>query len=141
MNSNDSKNPSLRLSIGGTIRSEVEIATKYFDIRPDKNGKWSLEVVLSSIKKDLNVSEVSFVPRDGQSQQGFAWQSNLPIIITSQLSKPDSMKADGYYDYKLKLSLVYNEKTNHYGDVIIKTNDPKKPEVTVSGMVNAKADN
>jgi hypothetical protein len=130
----------MRLSIGGTIRSDVELSSKYLDVRPDKNGKWSSEVVLSSTKKDLNISEVSFVPRDGQSQQGFAWQSNLPIVFTYQLEKPDSLKADGYYDYKLKLSLIYNEKTNHYGDVVIKTNHPKKPEITVSGMVNAKTE-
>jgi hypothetical protein len=119
----------------------VELSSKYLDIRPDKEGKWSTEVVLSSTKKDLSVSQISFIPRDGQSSQVPVWQSNLPILFTYQLTKPDSLKADGYYDYKLKISLNYNEKTNRYGDIIIKTNHPKKPEVTVSGMVNAKTDN
>lgn len=138
--SNAKNTPELRISIGGTVRSDIDVSSRYLDIRPDKKGAWSEEITLSTPMKDLKISEVSFIPRDGNNGSGATWQSSLPIFLTFQLTKTDSVKADGYINYKLKLSMSYNEKENHYGDLIIKTNHPKKPELSIQGMVNRKAD-
>jgi hypothetical protein len=133
--SNARNSPSLRLSLGGVIKSELDYSPQFIRLSAAAGKELVTEVILSTEKKDFTVTEVTFKPRDSGSSQGPEWQSALPIYVNFSIAKPDSVKADGYYDYKLKVTSSYNESGSRHGEFIIKTNHPKRKELTVPGMI------
>lgn len=138
--SNAKNNGSLPLYLSGTIRAEIAVSTTFLHFPASVAGKKdsTLEVVLSTEKKDFAITEVVFKPTDNsQGGGGPAWQKELPIFVKYTMKKSDTVRTDGYFDYKLRLSVNYNGKESKNGQIIIKTNNLKKREITISSMIDA----
>lgn len=133
--SNAKNAPTLRISLGGNIKSFVDYSPGYLRFIPDSSNDITVEMKLSTAKKGLKVSEVQFKPQPTQGNDVPEWQRTMPIYPSFKLTEPDSAKADGYFDYTLRLTLTNPDKQTKHGNFIIKTNHPKKAEISVPGMI------
>jgi hypothetical protein len=130
----NAKNPEVKLSLGGTLRKYVE--TSSTNIRLTKNDKkiWTDSLILSTEKKDLTVSEVTFkLYNDGGTTP--AWQTDLnlyPKFTFSKISSADKK----LNSYSLKINFISKDAEPKFGEFIIKTNHPKMPIVTLSGSID-----
>jgi hypothetical protein len=138
VNSNAKNNPSLKLSLGCTIRADIDVEPGYLSLTPDKNGDITQELTLTTEKTGLAVSEVRFVENSRPSSPGSNWQADLPLMFKSKLSKGEK-QSDGYFAYTLEISFHIDGTSPLYGQFTIVTNHPKKKEVTVHGAILEKA--
>ena len=81
---------------------------------------------------DLESESAGLVDDFGQS--GPSWQETIPIFLTSNLTKSNKPRTDGYTEYSLKLTLPFKGALDKNGLIIIKTNNQKKPELTIRGV-------
>jgi len=136
--SNAKNAQTLRISLGGNIMSYIDYSPGYLRFIPDSSNNITVEMKLSTAKKGLKVSEVQFKSQPNQGNNVPEWQRSMPIFPSYKLIEPDSVKADGYYDYTLRLTLTNPDKQSKHGNFIIKTNHPKKAEISVPGMIMSK---
>ena len=134
--SNAKNHPELRLSLACTIRSELEIEPPYLSLRPDKNGLIRQSLTITTPKKDLKVLEFSFKENAKSNDlKGTNWQTALPLQFKTELTGTDSTDAEGYLKYRLDISLSLKDNAAAYGQFILKTNNPKKNEVVLTGVI------
>ena len=57
--SNAKNTPEMRLSLGGTMRTNLE-SPNFLRLTPDSKGECKTEITLSTEKKDLKITEVAF---------------------------------------------------------------------------------
>ena len=133
--SNAQNQPSMRLTIKVVIKAIINISTSYLQLNKAQN---SAEVVLSTEMKDLQVKKVYFKisnPGGGSGPQA-SWQGDLPLFINFTLQKPDSVKADGYMDYKMRLTSMLKIAEPKEGEFIIETNHPEKAQISIRGRLD-----
>ena len=135
--SNAKNSPSMRLSLGGTIKSDINYTPGYIRMMAKPGDQWSEEIVLSTNKKDFKVTEIAFKPADSRPN-GPEWQASMPIFIDHKVTKSDSINADGYIDYRVTLSISFKETETKHGEFVIKTNHPKKGELKIPGMIEGR---
>lgn len=135
--SNAKNKPEYRLSLKGTIIAQVSADPTYISLSPDSTGYCSIVLKLSTDMKDFSVTEVTFIENSSNDPKKPSWQAKLPTYLKFSLGKPDSVKADGIMVYPLNASLEYKKSTSKYGSFILKTNNPKKNEVSIPGILNA----
>ena len=124
--------------MAGTIKQELSANKSYITIKkPKGNNPWEHELILNTNKKDLKINEVVFVTHD-QSSRGPSWQSTLPIHLDNTLTKLDGEEDDGFFNYTLNLSVMFSGENTTHGRFVIKTNHPKKPEISINGFIEAK---
>jgi len=135
--SNAKNMPSMQISIHWIIKAYVSAATSYIQLAKDKNGNLETDVVFSSEKANLKITDASFkAVEDGPATNNKpAWQSELPIAVSYAFEK-DSLRQDGYHDYKYKLIIKMAGSQKKNGEFIFKTNHEKSPEVKVQGGID-----
>ncbi len=133
--SNAKNSPELRLSLGGTIRTQIGVEPSYLSLKPDSTGLIKQTLNLITLKKDLKITDVIFKENDNSSRQGVNWQVSLPMHLTYQLWEPDTVFADGYMRYKLSISATVTENQTTYGQFVITSNHPDKKELALSGVI------
>ncbi|MDD5676214.1 MAG: hypothetical protein PHC61_18725 [Chitinivibrionales bacterium] len=133
--SNATNSPEMQLSVRGRIKAHIEANPNYLTLSKNDKGVLAGEVTLASGKADLQVSEVNFAP-SANTAHDIAWQSKLPIPVQFKFVKTDSTKGNQECKYKLSLWVDFKNPEPRYGDFTIKTNHPKKPEITISGMIS-----
>ncbi|MDO5576229.1 MAG: DUF1573 domain-containing protein [Fibrobacter sp.] len=138
VNSNSEKDSILQLSLAGTIKEDLRVTPNYITIKkPSGNNAWKTTLTINTNKKDLKINEVSFVSHD-QSNKGPSWQASLPVNFDYTLRKLDKQESDDYFAFNLDLSVMFAGESTTHGKFIIKTNHPKKPEVTINGFIESK---
>lgn len=131
----DATNDSLaRLSIEATIVAVIEISESNLTLGGDDTAS-SKAVKMASKKKDLNVSEVFFRSNEDANQNAPEWRKDLPLPFKYTWTPADSVRPDGFYPYTLNISMQkFTAREN--GNLIIKTNHPDKPEVSIqTGLI------
>ncbi len=133
--SNADNNPVFKVSLGCTIRPELSIEPAYLSLQPDQNGKAQQKLSVTTQKKDLKIQEVFFKENEKSDSKGADWKATLPMQFAFELAKTDTVLPDGYMVYNLNISLTLAEDKTTYGNFTIKTNHPKKKEVTFTGVI------
>lgn len=128
--SNAANTPTQQLTISASIQSVIDVSEQYVNLN-SSNPAVPHTIILTSLKKDLKVSAVEF----NQSQSADdKWQSKVPIAIPFTLEATDSLRPDKSKVYKLNLT-VPKANQQFTGNLVIKTNHPEKPEITISGII------
>ena len=134
--SNAKNQPELRLSLSFTIQTELEVSPAYLSLKPDKKGMIKQTLTITTQKKDLQVLEFSFKEQGKPDNNGVGnWQVSLPLRFTTELTKVDTVLSDGYLKYQLDVSLSLENNQITYGTFTLKTNHPKKEEITLNGVI------
>jgi hypothetical protein len=123
--SNAENSPTVQLTIEATLQAIIEMSENYLAL---KSGETSHTMYLSSKKKDLSVSDVTF-KADGADSPEF---KNVPVSINYNFTPLDSTRSDGYKVYKMVLVAPKDVRQNS-GNFTITTNHPDKKELVVSG--------
>jgi hypothetical protein len=130
VNSNAVNEQNVHLAIEATIVAEVEVVSGGNITLGGDDTATSKAVVLASKKKDLKVSEVFFRQNENSGQNTPEWRKELPLPFKFTWTPSDSARPDGFYLFTLKISLPkFGGGEN--GNLIIKTNHPEKPEVSI----------
>jgi len=133
--SNAKNRESLKLSLGGVMKSYIQFSGNYIQMSVDSSTKkLQAEIELTSTIKDLKISEISFKSYSDASD-GPAWQSALPLYVDYKLSGPQDTQDKKSYSYRLKITTDLINKEKRQGRFLIKTNHPLKPEVAVEGSM------
>jgi hypothetical protein len=157
---NAKNNPNFRLSIGGDYHPLIEMEPSNSWRLLSQTGKDTGTVVtIKTPVKDLKITDVQFK----ENGKELDWKSNIPItyslaLVDSDKEKKDTVSLKGkkpadkagkepakkapvensVLQYKLRLGYVPFSKTEIYGEFILKTNNKDKPEIKVSGTLEAK---
>lgn len=97
-------------------------------------------VLVKSLKKDIKITGVSFKA----AGSGDDFQTYIPVQYTltavADTGKKSTNKParENATVYKLRITYTPCEKEDKYGDFIIQTNLPDKPEIRISGTLEAK---
>jgi hypothetical protein len=136
VNSNAKNNPVLRLSLAGTWLRAFSIEPSSIRLEPPFGKDTGFVCSVTAVKKDLRITGINF--KETGKEDG--WLSMIPIRYTLTADTTESKKAkkDDPLRYTLRVMYTPVEKTDKYGDFIIRTNIAEKPEVTVSGVILAK---
>jgi hypothetical protein len=129
--SNDSITSVIRLEIQAKVQGLIDVSEQYISFSAAHPDSFHT-ITLSSQKKDLKVTEVTF--KINSQENGPDWQKNPSIPIPFKWIAVSSADADGYRVNSLKLYPPKIDKTES-GEVTIKTNHPEKPEITVPGNI------
>ena len=117
-----------------TIIAELEVTPNYLSLKPDKKGLVKQMLTLTTQKKDLQVEDVTFKENQKSvDQQG--WQTTLPLRFAYKFAKSTEPQKGDLLKYQLDISLTTQDSVPTYGVFTIKTNHPKKKEVTLSGVI------
>lgn len=127
VSSNAENEKTIRLTIVANVRGVVEISESFITL-DSNSAKTPVTVAVLSQKKDLMISDVSF--RQAGSNDNAAWQNKVPISVGFTFKPTDKTDPDGYRAFSLSLAGLKSE-TALNGDLVIKTNHPDKPEITV----------
>jgi hypothetical protein len=135
VSSNAKNKPQLQLCIKGNVKVPLSVSPSYAQMRRGKSGALEAELTLSTEKPDLTVSEVFFTAGSGSSGQT-PWQNTLPLHCSFTLTKPDSASTGGVWNYRLLMTMTYEEKDGKSGEFVIKTNHPEAREVKTNGALD-----
>ena len=101
-------------------------------------------MLIKTARKNFDVTGVTF--STGQSDPQMAWQSLIPLTysLSRVADTPKAKPAAGQKDvlpavdpltYRLRIMTTMNVNDTKWGEFVIKTNVPEKPEVKVTGSV------
>jgi len=131
--SNAENEPTARLEIQASVMAIIDVSETNLTLGGDDTAK-SKTVVLASRMKDLKATEVSFRTPENKSQKMPEWQSEIPLMFKHTWTPTDSVRPDGYRVYKLSFSVPRFEAPEN-GELVIKTNHPDKPEVSINTAI------
>lgn len=128
----------LRLYLGGSIKPFVGVDKSYIRLKSTAND--SEIVKLESQKSDLKIKEVIFNP-DKSDHSTPLWAANTPLVMNYSLKKEPEVKGSGGYEkYTLILKTASPVDFTRHGRFLIKTNHPKRKEIQIRGMIQAKSE-
>lgn len=134
--SNAKNIPELKLSLKCNILAELEVEPQYLSLKPDKNKMVKQTLTLTTQKKDLEVLDVTFLENSNKPAENSSnWQAALPLRFAFKLAKDSVLQANNYLKFKLEVSFTAQNSAPVYGTFTIKTNHPKKKELTFSGAI------
>jgi hypothetical protein len=134
--SNAKNMPSMQISIHWIIKAYASISSPTVLLTKNKNGDFETEVVFSSEKATFKVTSAVFNSTDQSPDANApAWQKQLPVTIAYAFEK-DSLRQDGYRDFKYKLSAKFSGVEKKNGEFIFKTNHEDAPELKISGTID-----
>jgi hypothetical protein len=141
----DREAPAYTLTIRGIKRSTISTTptSVHFNAGP---GRDTGEVLLlKTDRQNLAVTGVSFTTDQNDAAMG--WRTSIPMSYTltrlpdSITVRDDASKTGatepGLATYRLKIRYSPSQKGDLYGQLIIKTNIPVKPEISISGMIES----
>jgi len=113
----------VRLVIKANIIEALSPSLSYINMA-DENAEKGTSINITTMKKDLKISDITFVPEK---------EPNATSKVTFTLTPSDSARTDGLYVYKLDLKpITLAKKTD--GAFIIKTNHPERKEMSLRGV-------
>jgi hypothetical protein len=144
--SNAEKQSSYTLIIRGTKRNIISTEPETVHFYTGKEQDTGVTILLKTDRKNFSITSVTFSPN--QNNEPLNWRSSIPMpfFLTKM---PDTVEAKPAVPntsapaapplsiYKLKIPRSPNSREELYGQLIINTNLPEKPEVKISGMIEA----
>jgi Protein of unknown function (DUF1573) len=130
--SNATNEPSVRLTIEATVRATIDVSESFISL-DDSYARNPRVIYLTSLKKDLKVSGVSFISKDNSKSP--ARQTGHALSIKYAWAPTDSVTPDGSRVFKMGIFMPDIENPTS-GDFIIKTNHADKPEIDLQGALN-----
>lgn len=144
--SNALNNSPFNLTIRGIKRNIISTDPDAVNFHAGIGRDTGVTILLKTDRKDFSVIGVTFSPN--QNNDALGWRSSIPMAFS--LTKiPDTVEAGAavsktgtpavlpVFVYKLKIPGSPNSKEEVYGQLVITTNLPEKPELKISGMVEA----
>ncbi len=128
--SNAINEPQLRLTLKSKIQPIIGVSTQYITLMSSKDQTVS-NLYISSLKKDLKVTDVKFKPYD---QNQSTWSGQLSFPITFKWDKTDSTSSEGLSVFMLSINGL-DLKQPFFGDFILSTNHPDKRQIQISGRI------
>jgi hypothetical protein len=135
--SNAKNKPEIKVSLGGTLKSYIELSKEEIRLVSTDQKIWSDSLILSTEKKDLAISELTFKPYNDGGQNTPTWQSDLKLYPKYTFSKSDSTSGK-FVTYSIKIFFVAKDSEPKFGQFTMKTNHPKMPEIQVSGAIEGR---
>lgn len=129
--SNATNEPNLRLSIKGKILSPIDISKRFLRIESNES-KSEAELLISSQKEDLEISEVKFVEREGNAPN---WEKQPDIFAKTKLTPVGQKDEFGYQSFKLEITMNIAPTNILSGHFEIKTNHPEQKMLNLRGMI------
>jgi hypothetical protein len=157
VSSNAKNEPSVRLSLGGTFRPMIEVEPLSIRLTSAKGSDTGEIITMKTEKPDLKITEVFFTVTGGGKEMD--WKSNIPLQFTmlgveTPKEKPEPPKVKSErgkakqepvvakekepLKYRMRISYTPFDKEDKYGEVTLKTNMTEKPELKISGVLEAK---
>ena len=141
--SNAKNDANLKLSINFTFKPLVEVEPTSVRLSSQKGADTGAVVLIKTLKKDMQITGVSF--KVSGSTDDFKdyipiQYTMLPVQDTAKNGKAGTSagKQESQAVYKLRITYTPCEKEDKYGEFVIQTNLPDKPEVKISGSLEAK---
>ena len=140
--SNAENDSVVRLSIEATIVAVIDVPEVNLTLGGNDTAA-TKAIKLASKMKGLRVSEVFFRadenPNQNQSaQDALEWKKELPLPFKYTWTAADSARLDGFYPFALNIS-VPKFSASENGNLIIKTNHPDKPEISIrTGIIQTQ---
>ena len=132
--SNAKNNAEVKISLGGTFKTVIELSKQEIRLISTDQKVWSDSFKLSTEKKDLAITELSFKPYDNQSKGAPTWQTDLRIFPKYTFSKSDSVNKQSTV-YNMKIFVINKDPQPKFGEFVIKTNHQKMTEIKVVGSI------
>jgi hypothetical protein len=137
----DARNsPIFKLSVKGIFKRIIDVDPTSVNITT-RVGKDSIvyPLTLRTNMNGLKVSSVAFYYQE--KNQAFSWKSSFPLVSSFSAidekkgTKKAVVKHPKEYAYAYLLKIIYprTEQISRIGDIIITTNHPEKPEITITG--------
>ncbi len=142
--SNAPNNSPFILTIRGIKRNIISTDPDAVNFHAGIGRDTGVTILLKTDRKDFSVIGVSFSPN--QSNDVLGWRSSIPMTF-SFVRIPDTVEAGAVgsktgtpamppvFVYKLKIPSSPNSREEMYGQLVITTNLPEKPELKISGMI------
>jgi len=150
---NAKNNPSFRLSISGSYHPLIELdPSGNLTLSSTKGKDTGAIITIKTAEKNFKITDIQF--KDNGKELDF--KANVPInfsMLPVDTVKPvkDTAKAKKtppkakpevvpplIFAYKVKVSYVPCSKTDIYGEFILKTNLKDRPEIKITGSLEAK---
>jgi hypothetical protein len=132
VSSNAQNEPTVRLEITATLISEINISDRFINLNKGNNTT-PKTITLSSKKSDLKISAVVFKSEpNGNKETADKFDPQIPI--TFKFVKDSKLSSDSLHSYKLDLYAI-ETKDIISGQFLISTNDPKKSQILIPGMI------
>lgn len=129
VSTNDPRYPRARFAFFGVHKSIIRVEPTAV-VLPTAEKKDTVQTVtLYTEKPDLQVTKVSFV----MDNQSAAW--SVSVSIRFQFRKMEKKDAAGRWKYLLQINYFPVTGAAQYGNFIVKTNHPDKPELKISGVL------
>lgn len=128
--SNATNKPTIRLTLNATVQQSIRISKQYITFQPSKDQQ-SDSLYLSSLKKDLTVTNIVFKP---DNQNNDIWHNQHSIPITYKWNKADSISQDSFTVFTLLIKSP-GSKEPVTGEFIISTNHPDKKQIHINGRI------
>ncbi len=129
--SNATNTPRVVLVVRATIQSIIAVS-QYFIIMDASKPGTNQTIFLSTLKRDLSVSSVTFYQNMTNNTQ---WEKAIPISISFAWQPLDSIRSDGYRVFRLTLTTPDTPEPLR-GKLQVKTNHPDKPELWLQCIIN-----
>ena len=140
MTSNAKNEPNLKLSIVFTFKALVEVEPNNIRLSSKKGDDTGAVVLIRSLRNGIKITGVSFKVSGAADD----FQSYIPVQYTCtkvadtvQKIRNKSDKENGTV-YKLRITYTPCEKEDKFGEFVIQTNLPDKPELKIGGSLEAK---
>ncbi|HEX2956586.1 MAG TPA: DUF1573 domain-containing protein [Chitinispirillaceae bacterium] len=128
--SNAKNEPTIRISFHAKIQPLITISDSYI-ILGASNKQQPFTLFLTSLKKDLKITDVTFKLPDNNSS---SWQHQLSIPVTYEWNIIDSITSEGFNVFKLTMKTP-ELKESISSNFILSTNHPDKREIQISGKI------
>lgn len=136
IHSNAKNSPEIKVSLGGTLKSYIELSKQEIRLASTDQKIWSDTLTLSTEKTDLTISELTFKPFSDGGQATPTWQADLKIYPKYTFSKDST--SGKFVNYSVKIFFVAKDSEPKFGEFTIKTNHPKMPEIEISGAIEGR---
>lgn len=129
--SNAKNEPVVRLKINAEIKAIIGISRQYVELSVSDSVA-SDTIFLTSMKKDLKVSDVTFT--SNEKKGAAAWEENYKTDIKFKFSSMDSLSSDSSNVFRLELFAPEASNASS-GRFTISTNHSDKKEIVLTGKI------
>jgi hypothetical protein len=133
--SNATNQPRLVLTIKGYILPVLDVSPTYLTIVNGTPLAGAPELTLKTKKADLRIMELTFRARGSRGGAMAGWRAMLPVLPVHELTRPKKPNKDGFYEYKLKVTVDLETNEDMSGEFMVTTNHPDKQEFSFRGRV------
>jgi hypothetical protein len=128
---NDPHWPRVELGISGTLEHIIYFEPESIVLPAGKKKDTVQDVILRTGKNDLRVVDVSFVLDNPPAE----WLATVPCKFT--FDKNSTKVHDTVFTYRLRIFYApVDGKFSGYGNFVVQTNHPDKPELQISGALD-----